>query len=223
MSSPLPLTSAELDRLSAALADDRLPDAMPLDAAQGMLYAINSGPEPLVEADTWLPQVVGDTPGWTSDAERDDITALLARFAGDCARDLMTADESLPIILFGDDDEPDYATWCQGYLDGVDAAGDRWFEEGEAEAVDVMLHPFRVLADELPPEERAAMTDREWRAEQRAARDDLVGAVLDLWHYWFDRRIAREPVRRETPKIGRNDPCHCGSGRKFKQCHGKDI
>jgi preprotein translocase subunit SecA len=26
--------------------------------------------------------------------------------------------------------------------------------------------------------------------------------------------------RRETPKIGRNDPCHCGSSKKFKQCHG---
>ena len=30
-----------------------------------------------------------------------------------------------------------------------------------------------------------------------------------------------EPVRRDHPKIGRNDPCHCGSGKKFKQCHGK--
>jgi len=27
-------------------------------------------------------------------------------------------------------------------------------------------------------------------------------------------------IRRETPKVGRNDPCHCGSGKKFKNCHG---
>ena len=32
----------------------------------------------------------------------------------------------------------------------------------------------------------------------------------------------REPVRVE-PKIGRNDACPCGSGKKFKQCHGKDA
>jgi preprotein translocase subunit SecA len=25
------------------------------------------------------------------------------------------------------------------------------------------------------------------------------------------------------PKVGRNDPCPCGSGKKFKSCHGKDI
>ena len=33
---------------------------------------------------------------------------------------------------------------------------------------------------------------------------------------------AKEPVRRERPKVGRNDPCHCGSGKKYKKCHGKD-
>jgi preprotein translocase subunit SecA len=27
-------------------------------------------------------------------------------------------------------------------------------------------------------------------------------------------------VRRDTPKVGRNDPCPCGSGKKYKQCHG---
>ena len=32
---------------------------------------------------------------------------------------------------------------------------------------------------------------------------------------------ARQPIMRERPKVGRNDPCHCGSGKKYKQCHGK--
>ena len=30
-----------------------------------------------------------------------------------------------------------------------------------------------------------------------------------------------QTVRRDHPKVGRNDPCHCGSGRKYKHCHGK--
>jgi len=30
-----------------------------------------------------------------------------------------------------------------------------------------------------------------------------------------------EPFKREHPKVGRNDPCPCGSGKKYKQCHGK--
>ena len=30
----------------------------------------------------------------------------------------------------------------------------------------------------------------------------------------------REPIVREEAKVGRNDPCPCGSGRKYKKCHG---
>ena len=30
----------------------------------------------------------------------------------------------------------------------------------------------------------------------------------------------RSPIRREAPKVGRNDPCPCGSGKKYKKCHG---
>jgi preprotein translocase subunit SecA len=32
---------------------------------------------------------------------------------------------------------------------------------------------------------------------------------------------ANAPVQRDQPKVGRNDPCPCGSGKKYKQCHGK--
>ena len=31
----------------------------------------------------------------------------------------------------------------------------------------------------------------------------------------------QQPFTRDQPKVGRNDPCPCGSGKKFKQCHGK--
>ena len=34
--------------------------------------------------------------------------------------------------------------------------------------------------------------------------------------------IKREPIKAD-PKIGRNDPCPCGSGKKYKNCHGKDA
>jgi preprotein translocase subunit SecA len=31
------------------------------------------------------------------------------------------------------------------------------------------------------------------------------------------------PIRNEGPKIGRNDPCPCGSGKKYKNCHGRGL
>ena len=36
-----------------------------------------------------------------------------------------------------------------------------------------------------------------------------------------DDSVAKEPVKNEN-KIGRNDPCPCGSGKKYKNCCGKD-
>lgn len=38
--------------------------------------------------------------------------------------------------------------------------------------------------------------------------------------YYSDGKEIKSPIVRSEPKIGRNDPCHCGSGKKFKKCHG---
>jgi len=32
---------------------------------------------------------------------------------------------------------------------------------------------------------------------------------------------AQMPMQRDAPKVGRNDPCPCGSGKKYKHCHGQ--
>ena len=39
--------------------------------------------------------------------------------------------------------------------------------------------------------------------------------------YYDPTPVKKEPIRNLEPKIGRNDLCPCGSGKKFKQCHGK--
>jgi len=33
----------------------------------------------------------------------------------------------------------------------------------------------------------------------------------------------KTPITRNAPKVGRNDPCICGNGRKFKKCCGKNL
>jgi len=56
------------------------------------------------------------------------------------------------------------------------------------------------------------------KAEIDAAGDDYAANERD----YFDPStpVKQEPVRVE-PKIGRNDPCPCGSGKKYKNCHGQ--
>ncbi|MDR1760290.1 MAG: YchJ family protein [Fibrobacter sp.] len=40
------------------------------------------------------------------------------------------------------------------------------------------------------------------------------------WFFYDGRAVKQETVKKETPDTGRNDPCPCGSGKKFKKCCG---
>jgi len=53
-----------------------------------------------------------------------------------------------------------------------------------------------------------------------AAIEELIVCVAELYDLTAPARYQVETVRRAAPKVGRNDPCPCGSGRKYKVCHG---
>jgi uncharacterized protein YecA (UPF0149 family) len=48
------------------------------------------------------------------------------------------------------------------------------------------------------------------QAEEQQRRSELLA----------DRTMASPTVRRDEPRVGRNDPCLCGSGKKYKKCCG---
>lgn len=43
------------------------------------------------------------------------------------------------------------------------------------------------------------------------------------WRFIDGKIIGPDPLRRDEPKVGRNDPCPCGSGKKYKKCCGKGM
>ena len=55
------------------------------------------------------------------------------------------------------------------------------------------------------------------KAKTKAPEPHVHGP--DCGHHHHDH-MATEPYRRAEAKLGRNDPCYCGSGRKYKKCHG---
>jgi uncharacterized protein len=224
------LSNAELDTLAAALASDRMPNAMPIDAAQGAFYALASGPGEFPEAEALAALVLGDDAGHADapdvEPSRATLDALIARFAAQCARELREAEDSLPLLLFdGDDGKPDYVTWCSGYLDGIDVSPAPWFEDDGDGVIEELVEPIDILAADAShaPSRRGdgANARHDAADAEREAARDLVDTLIDIRDHWFDRRTSRVPARRDAPKVGRNDPCPCGSGRKFKQCHGR--
>lgn len=81
---------------------------------------------------------------------------------------------------------------------------------------------YRHLPAETPEEiEIVSTLDREHPLKDLDdAIEELVVTVADLCDLTEAHRYKVETLRREGPKVGRNDPCPCGSGRKYKQCHG---
>ena len=57
------------------------------------------------------------------------------------------------------------------------------------------------------------------RVEQKVEREEVAKVTGTN----KDESVTKGPVRRKTAKIGRNDPCPCGSGLKYKQCCGKNA
>jgi preprotein translocase subunit SecA len=60
------------------------------------------------------------------------------------------------------------------------------------------------------------------KEEIDAAGDDYAANEKDYYDPAGDVAVKQEPIK-VGPKTGRNDPCPCGSGKKYKNCHGKDA
>lgn len=78
---------------------------------------------------------------------------------------------------------------------------------------------MKVQIKEQSPEEAAAENARKLRALQDANSKKLAEGRSEQARVASSERKPR-PVKRAAPKVGRNDPCPCGSGKKYKNCHG---
>jgi uncharacterized protein len=111
------------------------------------------------------------------------------------------------------------------------AAGFQWaqecFPDLEAGGDDAVGAALARIYRHLPPGDDAdrqllATLDRELPlADLDAGLEDIVAATVELWDLTAKQRFAVATLRRDAPKVGRNDPCPCGSGKKFKACHGR--
>ena len=220
----MPIAETDLDRLEGYLsAPERVESSLPLDATQGLLCAVVSAPAPILPS-RWLPAVLGEDHQFSTDDEAREITALLMGFYDDAARQLNEG-EGFEFLFYGGEgeDHDSIAVWCEGYLMGVELAQPGWEEGTDPEDLEEMLFPFLMLSgrwkEMLEDDGEPAMDPGEEEKILAELRLSLADDVLANRRYWFERSIP-EPVRRAAPKVGRNDPCPCGSGKKFKNCCG---
>jgi uncharacterized protein len=109
--------------------------------------------------------------------------------------------------------------WVRGFWKAMELAPETWTALAQDDRTKVVLAPFATFFDlgELAPDEVPADIDD--RLDKDAALIPRMILIL--------RKLARirETTSRPAPlprrsKVGRNDPCPCGSGKKYKRCCG---
>ncbi len=223
-----PLSDAELDELEAFLMSDDVPeDCMDIAMLDGFLTALIIGPNTLLPSQ-WLPYIWGgdenEPMAFASDAEAERVLNLIMRYYNDRVYDLREEAVEFEPLLYVRQDEagevPVLDEWCVGFITaiGMDAEGWRPLLESDAEQDAVLLAPMLLYGtDEGQAELRS---NPELAGRQRDFADGLGMCVLGIRDYWLPGRKRAATVRRTSEKVGRNDPCPCGSGLKYKKCCG---
>jgi len=188
----------------------------------GFLTAVVSGPVMIMPSD-WMPVVWGDfEPEWESEDKFMEIFSLMTRHLNGIVNNLMSNVSFKPLFLenYVEKDDKSYLVvdeWCEGYMRGVSMAEEQWV----VDSVDmtILLMPIRVFSSIDGWGDLEKMNDEEIENIQHA----IIPNVDEIHAYWLKRREYDTPetaqtYQKDTPRIGRNDPCPCGSGKKFKKC-----
>jgi uncharacterized protein len=210
------LSQQELSRLEEWLASPIFKGkATSLDKLQGFLCAVISAPD-TIPPNQWMPEVFKREPG-TGSTEPQEFITLMMRFYNGVAETL-GGNQPIEFILKPrsvTDPRPDYQTWCEGYILGWGLSSEEWLSPGN-EPLKKLTYPILLLSDAFKEEaERRGkkyLPDDEYAKLQQECADTLPKVVAEIYHYWHSKRPAS--------KVGRNEACTCGSGRKFKQCCG---
>jgi uncharacterized protein len=231
-----PLTNEEIEELDQFLLDAAgIDGSMDISTLDGFLTAIVCGPKTVMPSEwlrwVWDMESGKDAPEFEDQAQAQHILGLIMRHMNGIAATLQQAPERYEPLLMenpnGGDPIPIIDEWCSGFMKGVQLDSDGWL-------------PLVVGKPDWMSTIMLYGTEDGWQAlkkknlpleEHKALAADLAGTVHKIHALWLEQRrkqiaagtlpdvVRREPIRNPS-KVGRNEACPCGSGKKFKQCHG---
>jgi len=215
-----------------------------LTQAHGFLCAIASAPC-LIMPSKYEPVLLGGYPEFQSLEQAKRILSIIQAFYNSINAELDKNIAVTPLLwvnnnIIAYDDAPIEIVeeWCKGYLLAADLDHDWRANENDWP----LLLPFvkliidnTILANEPDDNNQFLANVPEFKQNIKNA---LPRIIKEIFEYWKDARKnpkcirgdgpppemqKQEKVFQYTPKVGRNEPCFCGSGVKFKNCCGSPL
>ena len=220
-----PLSDAELDQLGDFLNSLPSPDAMNIERFDGFLCALVVGPDLVLPTEYWRYVIGGEedesSPAFDSTEQAETIMSLVIRHWNSIVATLEADDIHLPALLLDDNGVARGNDWAKGFMEGVNLRRASWqpFIDDDDHAGSII--PMMALAHENDPDPEAR-----FESPTPEKREDLLismtAGITQMYRYFAPMRAETaadsQPFVRGERKIGRNEPCPCGSGKKYKQC-----
>jgi uncharacterized protein len=224
---PKPLTDAELDRLGDFLKSCKGGRAMNLEELDGFFAALIASPE-IVMPSEYNREVFGGEMSQVVEFsgldEAQEILNLMMRHWNKIASTLYKGEIHVPLICEDEKGELHGNDWARGFMRGMQMRHDGWAELINDEKYGGSLTPMMMLYHEHheDPEMRPDPITPDKREQVIAF---MAAGLMNAYEYFRNEREGDLEVdapvpRRNASKVGRNDPCPCGSGKKYKKCCG---
>lgn len=210
---------ADIEALDEFLMSDQSPsDCMMLCDLDGFLTGIAIGPD-LIMPSEWLPVIWGGEKPVFDDAAQAQaiIGTIMNRYneiLGQVAERAVA-----PIIMETPGGDVIAVDWAEGFMRAVALRPLAWKPLLTSETNMTLMLPILALCCDEDGEPLLDLPQDIEDSLFTEAGDIIPACVLDIADYWRATRTA--PTRQSSAaKTGRNDPCPCGSGKKFKKCCG---
>lgn len=217
------LTDELIGELDEFLLSDQAPDdCLQISELDGFLTGVLVSPD-LIMPSEWMPIIwQGGEPEFTDMAQAERIMGIIMARYNEIIQALDDEPGAFePLLYEAPDGRMLAADWVEGFMDAFGMRVDAWdplFEDKEAK---YLMGPIMAQLhdkDGKPLIEGSLKEMQEIREEGAQALPYVIKEIYDFW------KARREPQnstpRRTEKKVGRNEPCPCGSGRKYKRCCG---
>ena len=217
------LSNTDLKALEKRLVKYNLPRLFEL---HGFLTAIISGPRFVLPSE-WIDYLGLNNGDVENIEETEHLICTVMRLYNTIAIQLDTGNFHIPNPALLEKEDVDTFSlvkkrWAEGYLQGVALDHDVWLMDDE---IAVLLSPIMSLRtdDEAVAAMIEEMCTDDLTPEKfcQHAEEALSKIANTIYQYWLRKRIPSAddiPQVRQQTKIGRNEPCPCGSRKKFKKC-----
>jgi uncharacterized protein len=194
--------------------DDSILDVSEPD---GFFAALACAPDTILPS-RWLPAIWGgedQSPTWPNEEEVGAFTHAVFALYNQVMQG-MNEDVYEALFLEHDVDGKSWTIvdeWCAGFLRGMNPWGP--LGDDDAAMAEECIQPVRLFATEDGFTRLESLSEAEVMEQQEL----IEPAIRRLFqHFLAQRRQAATPYIRQGNKVGRNDPCPCGSGKKYKRC-----